>query len=219
MNYFDAHCHLMDDSVFLNAQEKGVRSFIVNTTTPDEWEQVVALHRRITGVYCCFGMHPWFVENINTGWQNRLEMMLKRHPRAMIGEIGLDQTKPLFEKQVKIFQECMEIAARYERQVHIHCVGAWEEMLEILVQYREVKTLFHRFTGDEVLIQKLRLADAYFSVLNGRYLDVIPDNRLLVETDAPSGLRTPLAIPALVQALGLDTDILNLNFQGFINGN
>ena len=217
MVYFDAHCHLMDDSVFLRAQEKGIKSFIVNTTCPSEWEEVADLNRRLTGIYFCAGIHPWFVSELKSGWQEQLCHFLEKYPKAMIGEIGLDKNKPFFEQQMDVFKDCLEIADKYDRKVHIHCIRAWDELIECLSQYRSVQPLFHRFNGDEVILQKLKLFNGYFSILNGKSASIIPDNRLLVETDSPDGLKTPQAIPALIQTLHLDNDYLNQTFREFLD--
>lgn len=216
MIYFDAHCHLMNEDVFLKAQDNDVRFFIVNTIHPKEWEKAAELNKRQTGIYFCAGVHPWFINDLPKGWQNDLESFLTRYPDAMIGEIGLDKTKPFFEQQMKVFQDCLDIAARFNRKVHIHCVKAWDEMLSALIQFREVQPLFHRFCGDEYIVNKLRMFNAYFSVLNGRYLSVIRDNRLLVETDSPDGLKTPSAIPELVKTLNLEAEYLYQTFREFL---
>ena len=217
MKYFDAHCHLMDDTVFLKAQEKGVSSFIVNTTQPDEWKKVAHLNQRVTGIYMCAGIHPWFIDSAVLGWQQQLCAFLERYPLAMVGEIGLDKTKPFWEQQIKIFKDCLKIASKYQRKVHIHCVNAWDEVIECISEYRNIQPLFHRFNGDNFIIQKLRFFNAYFSILNGKHAHIIPDNRLLVETDSPDGLKTPQAIPALVQSLNLDINYLNQTFKEFLN--
>lgn len=218
MEYFDAHCHLMDETIFLQAQERGVKSFIINTNSPAEWEKASLLNQHLTGIYFCAGVHPWFIDNIYPGWQADLEIFLKSHPTAMVGEIGLDANKPFLDQQIKIFEDCLDIATRLNRKVHIHCLKAWDQMLNSLSQFRDVQPLFHRFQGDEFIINKLKLFNAYFSVLNGKYIDIIPDNRLLVETDSPDGLQTPSAIPALVEMLKLDRDYLNQTFKEFLNG-
>ncbi|MDY6407920.1 MAG: TatD family hydrolase [Pseudomonadota bacterium] len=217
MLYFDAHCHLMEDTVFLNAQKCGVSAFIVNTTHPDEWEQVADLNRRITGIYFCAGVHPWFVNELPTDWELRLSAFLEKYPTAMIGEIGLDRTRPFFDTQRRVFDSCLKLAEKYNRRVHIHCVKAWDDLIEILIQYRGISPLFHRFSGDEFIIQKLKIFNPYFSILNGRYASIIPDNRLLVETDSPDGLKTPSAIPNLVRDLKLDINYLNQTFWEFLH--
>lgn len=217
MNYCDAHCHLMPISTFHKATERGVRSFCVNTTRPEEWQQVIDLQSQVLGIYPCFGIHPWFTDTAYSGWEKQLRDMLHRHPNAMIGEIGLDATRSDMPRQRQIFESCLQIASDCNRSVHIHCVRAWDDLFDILGNYRDVKPLFHRFSGDEVIVQKLRLFNAYFSVLNKRVIDIIPDNRLLVESDAPDGLQDPSNIPDLIEQLGVDANYIAQNWELFID--
>ena len=216
MVYFDAHCHLMDDSVFLDAQGKGIKAFIVNSTKPSDWQKVADLNKRLTGIYFCAGIHPWYIDDAYPGWDKDLCTFLKEYPMAMVGEVGLDKNKPFFNQQLKIFERCVDIATTYNRKIHIHCVGGWQELLEIITQYPDIQPLFHRFSGDEFIISQLKRFNPYFSILNGRYADLIPDNRLLVESDSPDGLKTPTAIPTLVKNLHLDLNYLNQTFLEFI---
>ncbi len=217
MIYCDAHCHLLPPETFRRASERGVRTFCVNTTRTTEWAQVIALQNQVLGIYPCFGIHPWYVAEAPADWTQQLRDMLRRYPTAMVGEIGLDATRPDMPRQRAIFEQSLQIAAEYNRAVHIHCVRAWPDLFEILGQYREIKPLFHRFSGDEVIIQKLRLFNAYFSVLNGRVIDVIPDNRLLIESDAPDGIRDPARIPDLIADLNLDPAYIAQNWELFIH--
>ncbi len=217
MIYCDAHCHLMPPDVFIRAYDKGLRSFCVNTTRVSEWERVIALKEKVLGIYPCFGIHPWYVNEAPPDWAFQLKEMLRRYPEAMVGEIGLDKTKPYFQKQMEVFEQSLQIASETNRRVHIHCVKAWPELFEILGQYRDISPLFHRFSGDEVIVQKLRLFNAYFSVLNGRMTDIIPDNRLLFESDAPDGLRDPANIPEALQNAGIDANYVYQNWELFMH--
>ncbi|MDR2902398.1 MAG: TatD family hydrolase [Lactobacillales bacterium] len=216
MKYIDAHLHLLPDAVFLRAQQLGVSSFICNATSVADWKDVLALAGRINGVYPCLGVHPWFLEGLPDDWSMHLEALLVKNPRAMVGEIGLDRVRPDFEKQKQVFRRCLELADKHNRAVHIHCVRAWEDLIFILREFRDLKVLFHRFSGDEVLVQKLRFKDVYFSVMDRRVVDVVPESRLLVESDAPDGLKSPELIPDLVRELGVDPVKLTQTFDSFI---
>lgn len=218
MSYIDAHLHVVPDEVFFKAREKGVEMFFVNATNEKDWGQVLDLSERILGVYPCLGIHPWYVDTASQTWESDLLRLLQTHPQAMIGEIGLDKGRPNYLLQQDIFRRHLQIAVEMNRPVHIHCVKAWDEMLEIMGEFREVKMLLHRFSGDEILVQKFRMQNAFFSVLNDKVYEIIPDNRLLVESDAPSGLKTPEAIPDLVQALKLDKDYLIQTAEDFLSG-
>lgn len=218
MAYFDAHLHLLPDEVFLRAAERGVRTFFVNAARQNEWQQVLALSNRILGTYACLGVHPWYIEEVSPDWLDDLRRLLVENPLAMVGEIGLDGTRQNLLRQKEFFYAQMQLAEELNRPAHIHCFKAWPDMLEILGEFKGVKILMHRFSGDEVIVQKLRFLNAYFSVLNGKVLDVIPDNRVLVETDSPDGLHTPEAIPDLVRDLGLQPDYLQQNLELFLDG-
>lgn len=218
MPYFDAHLHLVPDEVILRAVEKNVRTFFVNATSPKDWMPVLEQSNRLLGIYPCFGIHPWYIEETIPFWEQELRNILKDNPIAMVGEIGLDGTRSNMEKQMDIFFRQMQIADEMGRAAHIHCVKAWPQMLEVLGQFKGVKILMHRFSGDEVMVQKLRFMNAYFSVLNANVLPIIPDTRVLVETDAPDGLKNPEEIPDLVDRLRLQPDYIWQNLELFLDG-
>lgn len=216
MKFFDAHLHVVPESVLRQAQLKGVTQFICNATSQNDWNAVESLSKRVLGVYTCYGIHPWFVHTASADWGLKLEEKLAHNPTAMVGEVGLDRLRPAYEKQKEIFIRSLQLAVKYNRIVHVHCVKAWDDMFEILGEFRELSFLFHRFNGDEIVVQKLRFVNAYFSIINGNCLNVIPDNRLLVESDAPDGLKSPENIPELVRALHLDRDYLSQNWERFL---
>lgn len=218
MAYIDAHMHLVPDEVFLKARQRGVDMFFLNATSQSDWQPVLAVSERILGVYPCLGIHPWYVDTAVGNWEGELINLLRSHPLAMVGEIGLDKGRPNYLLQQDIFRRQLQIAADLNRPVHIHCVKAWDEMLEIIGEFRDVKMLLHRFSGDEILVQKFRMLNAYFSVLNDKVYEVIPDNRLLVESDAPSGLKSPEAVVDLVRALRLDENYLMQTAKDFLDG-
>lgn len=218
MSYFDAHLHLVPDELILRAVSKDVRTFFVNATSPKDWQVVLAQSNRLLGVYPCLGIHPWFIDECVPFWEQELKKQLKENPIAMVGEIGLDGTRPDMDKQMDIFFRQMKIADEMGRAAHIHCVKAWPQMLEILGQFKGVQILMHRFSGDEVLVQKLRFMNAYFSVINANVLSIVPDTRVLVETDAPDGLKSPEEIPDLVSRLQLQPDYIWQNLELFLDG-
>lgn len=218
MRYFDAHLHPVPDALFEEAFHAGVDTFFCNATSPKDWQTVLDVPRRHLGVWCCLGVHPWYIDELPMDWADKLSLLLERNPLAMVGEIGLDFHRPNYDKQKRVFMKQLELARRYHRSVHIHCVGAWPDMIQIMSQYPDLSMLFHRFSGDEVVVQKLRFLDAYISVINGKCIGVIPDNRLLVESDAPDGLKSPAVIPALVEKLRLDANYLYMNLERFLDG-
>lgn len=218
MAYFDAHLHIVPDDVFERARAKGVNTFFCNATSEADWQAVLDLSKRVLGVYSCLGVHPWYVGEVSELWLNKLERLLQQNPQAMIGEIGLDSTRPNYLVQKEIFYQQLQLASQMNRPVHIHCVKAWDDLLAILGQFKDVHFLIHRFSGDEVLVQKLRFLNGYFSVVNNNCLNVIPDNRVLVESDAPNGLKTPEKIPDLVAALKLNPAYLEQNLELFLGG-
>src|SRR5262249_32903988 len=94
----DAHNHLHDARLlpwraeFLTELPAlGLPPAGVNGTREDDWPEVAALAKRLNWVLPSFGLHPWYVNERNDGWLEKLIHFLNAHPGAGIGEIGLDR--------------------------------------------------------------------------------------------------------------------------------
>lgn len=228
----DAHLHLHDPrlgdaaSIVAAMRAAGVERCFANATHEQDWPQVAALAEANPGVvFPAFGIHPWHAHTASQGWQDRLATLLTKHPRASIGECGLDQWIPSPEIgiQLDVFRDQLRLGREMKRAVTIHCLKAWGPLFEVFAaETPPPRFLMHSFGGSIEVARRLIPLGAFFS-FSGHFLkpaksavlDVfrkLPRERILIETDAPDmlppddfithRLPAPLNHPANLPAIG-----------------
>lgn len=143
--------------------------------------------------YFSVGLHPWF--DLNTEDLQKLETHLK-DPRCLaIGETGLDRVKKEnFELQMEYFKAHLELAIKYKKPVVLHCVRAYQDILDVLLKLKfSLPIIFHDYNaGVEITARLLKEENYFFSfgdkLFKGnskamKSLPLIPKERLLLETD------------------------------------
>lgn len=204
----DAHLHLQFpefagqvDAVISRAQAAGVGAMVCNGTSPADWPAVADLARRYPCVIPCFGVHPWYVAQAGEGWEDDLRRYLDTMPAA-VGEIGIDRwIEPRDEAlQERIFCRQLAIAREYRLPVMIHCLRAWDWLMQLLADESPLPAgmLIHAYGGPVELIRPLVSHGAFFSLGGTAFeprrqrvrdaMKAVPRDRLLAETDAPSML-------------------------------
>jgi TatD DNase family protein len=230
MPFFDSHCHLQDkrlkdriNEVVGRAREAGVAHMLCCGTQESDWDAVIDLARRYHEIVPAFGLHPWFVGTRSAAWKERLETILKAHPDAPIGEIGLDHALDQRNdaEQAEVFVAQLKLARTLHRPVSMHCRRAWGEMVRILSQQYGFPDggAIHSFSGSSDLIPQLEKLNVSVSFSGSITHDrnkkgtlaaaaVSPD-RLLIETDSPDippsgigeGQNEPALLPRVAQRL------------------
>ncbi|KAF0891450.1 hypothetical protein E2562_009871 [Oryza meyeriana var. granulata] len=208
---FDAHCHLQDPRVLAVAPSlvraataAGVARFAVNGTSEKDWHLVKQMAEEYPSVVPCFGLHPWWVPERSPDWMDSLRRFFAETPEAAVGEIGLDKGshgKTIdFGEQVEVFQWQLELAKELNKPVSVHCVRAFDDLLEILKRIGPFPAgvLLHSYLGSAEMVPSLANLGCYFSLsgfLTGmkstrakQMLKSIPVDRILLETDSPDAL-------------------------------
>lgn len=170
------------------------------------------------------------------------ELVERVREARYIGEVGLDFSAKHVntrQQQVHAFDELCKTLAEHPlpgRVLSVHAVQSATTVLDILEKYDLVgagvaaaqnasapATIFHWFSGSGDELLRARRCGCYFSVnemmlktKRGRaYAIQIPENQLLLETDAPPELGKPYSAQNLVDQLDrtLDTlaDLRNTN--------
>ncbi len=204
----DSHCHLdrldlealgMDlPGVLEKAGELGVSRMLCVGINRAELPRVLALAERHVQVYASVGVHPNEREESEITVEELLA--LADHPRVVaIGETGLDyfRSDGELEWQRARFRRHIEAALRAGLPLIIHTRDAAEDTLRIMAECGagEAGGVMHCFTGDwETASAALDLGfyisfSGIVTFKNARALQAVaaqvPDERLLVETDAP----------------------------------
>ena len=230
--YIDSHCHMSKtesfSDVFARAQKNGILGCILNATGESDWEIITKITN--SNIRGAIGIHPWYVDSVSPNWGANMAEILESRPDLMVGEIGLDKTRDNFDVQKAVFIRALEIAIKYKRTVNLHCVHAWDEMLQILKLYKKdlPKIVAHSFDGTQNALDFD--ADLYISyspnVANPKFKRVaesavrVSKNKILVESDSENLLPTINAtngVLSLRDDMSAD-DIYNNALGVFYNG-
>lgn len=203
----DSHCHLNypglvedEEGVLARARARGVSGFLNISTRQREWGEVVAATTRHPDVWASIGVHPHEADaHPDLGTAALVEAAA--HPKVVaIGECGLDYYYDKSDRDSQKARFRAQIAAAREcgLPLIIHTREAEEDTDAILaeeVARGGVRGVLHCFTGTQWLADR-GLEIGFFISLSGivtfknardlqAVAKTIPEDRLLVETDAP----------------------------------
>jgi TatD DNase family protein len=204
--FLDSHAHLAGeafdadrDSVLQRAREAGAAGVVCI----GESLEAAAGARRLAERHpdFCFwtaGIHPHDAANFDARAHPMFLRELIDHGAVAVGECGLDyhyDHAPHW-KQRQLFSSQIALAADLRRPLVVHTRDAAEDTAAMLEAASEagVTGVLHCFTGPHALAERALAAGWYLSfsgIITFRKWDddallrMVPDDRLLVESDAP----------------------------------
>ena len=204
---FDTHCHLNDekllqnvDEIIENARKVGVNRFLVVGWDKESSLTAIKLAEQYDGVYAAIGFHP---ENIYDVTEEDFQETMKyiNHPKVVaVGEIGLDYhwTKDPIKRELQKewFIKQIDFANEHHKPISIHNREAFLDCLAILKEHKPLYSgVMHCYSGSVGLLKDVLDLGLYIGLdgpltfLNAKtpkeVCEVVPLERLLVETDCP----------------------------------
>ncbi|HRX80377.1 MAG: TatD family hydrolase [Planctomycetaceae bacterium] len=207
MRFFDTHCHLDDDDfdsdrdrVISRATQAGVETILAVGTTADSSSAVVALAARYPSVLAAVGIQPnYCAEAKSDDWTRVVELACA--PRVVaIGETGLDRywDHTPFDVQQDYFDRHIRLSQAKSLPFIVHLRDCEEDILEMLRDARArgpLQGVMHSYTGTAAGAAEcieLGLYISFAGMVTYKKSDdlravavTIPDDRILIETDAP----------------------------------
>lgn len=203
----DSHCHLeykglVEDQqgVLARAREAGVGGFLSISTRRREWGQVIATAERESDVWASVGIHPHDADG-HADMGEGVLLEAAAHPRVIaIGETGLDYYYDKSDREVQkaLFRRHISVARETGLPLIVHTRDAEQDTAAILADEKEkgaYPALIHCFTASADFAAKvleLGLTISLSGIVtfkNASDLQAIaaelPEDRILVETDAP----------------------------------
>ncbi len=202
----DTHCHLDLDplagsveAVLARAQAAGVRHCLSIGTTVEASRANVELAKRYPMVRAAVGVHPNEADMVTDQVLAEIEALAADPVVAAIGEVGLDfyRHHAAPANQDRALRGFLAIAQRRHLPVLIHCRDAYEPLLEVLRQERSspVRGVIHCASGPPAFIEGALSLGLHVSFAGNitfpnaqplrALVPLVPDDRLLIETDAP----------------------------------
>ncbi len=200
---FDSHAHYDDgrfDSdrheLLMSLTEKGV-SHVVNCAVNLKSSYVcIELAEKYPHVFAAVGVHPHEAVEVAAGDLERITELLSHRKVVAVGEIGLDYHYDFSPRdiQLEIFERQLIIAKELDLPVIVHDRESHEDTMTLLTKYRP-KGIVHCFSGSAEMAKQVVALGMYIGLggavtfKNARkpleVAAVVPDNRLLLETDCP----------------------------------
>ncbi|MBC8355633.1 MAG: TatD family hydrolase [Planctomycetes bacterium] len=207
MRLFDTHCHLDDeqfdsnrDDIVQRAVQAGVGTILAVGTTADSSLASVGLAQQYETVLAAVGVQPNYCAEAAAGdWDKVVE--LANSPRVVaLGETGLDRywDHTPFDVQEDYFDRHIQLSQRRDLPFIVHLRDCEEDILRMLREARlrgALQGVMHSYTGSAAgaaACIELGLYVSFAGMVTYKKSDelreiaaTIPDDRILLETDAP----------------------------------
>lgn len=244
----DTHCHLdvprFDsdrDLVLERAWQAGIEAMVVPAIGPDRWDGLLQWPRRDARVQVALGIHPQLLPEIPPADDDkhlaRLDELLSRGVALAVGECGLDgpsESGAPMDRQLAVFRAHVALARKHRLPLLVHCYRAHPHLQRFLKTdpIPEAGLLLHSYSGSAELTPCYVEAGCHFSFAGPitfagarrplEALRLVPDDRLMAETDAPDqaphpyrGQRSepaylPLVVDAMAAARGVSPAVMRL---------
>jgi len=161
--------------------------------------------KRFPHMYAAVGIHPTDLADSEIGYEAELGELVdlldvnkrKENKIVAIGEIGLDYYWEPYDKELqkKCFETQLRLACIHGLPVIVHDREAHGDCFETVLKYPKVRGVFHSYSGSAEMARELIKRGWYISfsgvvsfknsVKVKEVAATVPDDRLLIETDAP----------------------------------
>jgi len=206
MQLFDTHAHLDSDQLqphleqILSKADDGSMRITAIGTDPRSSHRCLELAKTHSNIFAAVGLHPNYCAKFDEShWQAILEIVDQPEVVA-IGETGLDKywDDCPFDVQLKWFKRHIDLSFEKKKPLVIHTRECETEMIETLEEQArdgQVIGIMHSFAGSADAARRCLDLGMYISFAgmvtfkkSSELRDVakmVPDDRILIETDSP----------------------------------
>ncbi len=204
MNFFDSHAHYNDeafkedrDKLIKNMYENEITHIICAGYSLEKSIEAINIAKSYPHIFATCGISPNDINENVFEEIKEIEEIAREDKVLAIGEIGLDYywNKENKDLQKDVFSKQIDIANNLSLPIVIHSRDAWVDTINILKNNPvDKKGVFHCCQLNQELIKEALNLDFYISFSgnitfkNAKSYDcvkLVPNNRLLIETDSP----------------------------------
>ena len=219
----DSHCHLTDERIdtektIANMQADGLTALVTVGYDMPTSRRCLEIATTYPQVYATVGVHPSDVGGMTDADLDELKVLCQNPRVVAVGEIGLDYHYDDTDREKQKYWLCrqLELVEAVNLPAVFHLRDAYDDMLQIITAHRDKLTrggVMHCFSGS-VETAKKYLDMGFYVSLSGtvtfknakktvEVAKIVPDDRLLAETDcpylAPEPYRGQLNVPHYVR--------------------
>jgi TatD DNase family protein len=201
----DTHCHLdmkhfdnTREDVIQRAHDALVTHLITIGIDRQSSRKALTIAESHKSVHCTVGLHPHSAQVMDNALIGELKEYARSPKVVAIGETGLDyyyMNSPQ-KMQLRAFEKQLELAQALNLPAVIHSRDAQDDTLKIIRKYSpSLKGVLHCFSGTLEMAEEALKMGLYISFAGPvtfkkneelkQTAKMIPDNRIIVETDAP----------------------------------
>ena len=207
MKLFDSHCHINDkcfkedyDEVLNSAYDADVRAMMIVGVDVESSGRAVELAEKHDELFASVGVHPHDSKSCSMEKLDILKKMTKNSKVKAWGETGLDFNRmhSPADDQEKWLERQLDAAEELDLPVIFHERESNGRLVEILKsrQKGNLRGVIHCFSGTKKELHSYLDLGYYIGITGivtiqkrGAFLreivPLIPENRILIETDAP----------------------------------